>query len=418
MSTRLTVSFTLDVDAATTTVSALKELIAALGKDDTFQKSTVTFKGHELRDARTLEHYGVGIHEHKTKRDESINTIQLCRPTSQIDPEMRITLRFKTDTEHRFSLTVNEKVTVAQLKREIAIEERLTVRALQGLVPFGHAEETLKDDAVVGSLELQDQVIAVTTLDREAIAAGKRPVRAADFDVRVSIDERGNKDRKANRTFAMHVSGSQTLAEFEDAALCLHMVHLADYALILDGVELKHDEATLDALNVRPGCTIYAVADVSICVSTANRDFDMVVSPMTRLSTVRSTLERIDPDFPWEEFAFSTGYDRLPEDWTMWDLGFMANTMMCLKRRFVSLVIFLRKGSKRTGPAYTIEADERETVESMKRRIFAKSGVAPSDQLLLGPRDELLTDDMIIGEERAKLTGHVEMIDLNDLGED
>ena len=78
MSTRLTISFTLDVDAATTTVSALKELIAALGKDDTFQKSTVAFKGHELRDVRTLEHYGIGTQEHKTEQDESTNAIQLC----------------------------------------------------------------------------------------------------------------------------------------------------------------------------------------------------------------------------------------------------------------------------------------------------------------------------------------------------
>ena len=97
-------------------------------------------------------------------------------------------------------------------------------------------------------------------LDREAIAAGKRPARAVDFDVRVSVDERGNKDGKANQTFTMHASGSQTLAEFEDAVLCMHMVHLADYALILDGIELKHDEATLDTLDVRPGCTIYAGA--------------------------------------------------------------------------------------------------------------------------------------------------------------
>ena len=84
----------------------------------------------------------------------------------------------------------------------------------------------------------------------------------------------------------------------------------------------------------------------------------------------------------------------------------------------MSLVIFMRKGSKRTGPTYAIEADERETVESMKRQIYAKSGVAPTDQLLLGPRDELLTDDMIIGEERTRLKGQVEMVDLNDLGED
>lgn len=74
-STQLTVSFTLDVDAATTTVSALKELISALGRDQTFQSPTLTLAGHELQDARTLVHYG--IHAGPAAPDRESNTIHI-----------------------------------------------------------------------------------------------------------------------------------------------------------------------------------------------------------------------------------------------------------------------------------------------------------------------------------------------------
>ncbi|KZP17365.1 hypothetical protein FIBSPDRAFT_865033 [Athelia psychrophila] len=56
----------------------------------------------------------------------------------------------------------------------------------------------------------------------------------------------------------MVVRGTQTLAEFEDSVLLAHFINLPDYALVLESKELKDDGATLDALGVFPGCTIYA----------------------------------------------------------------------------------------------------------------------------------------------------------------
>lgn len=52
-------SFTVDVDPVTTTVDALKGLIAALGKGKSVQPLALAFKGHELRDTRKLEYYGI-----------------------------------------------------------------------------------------------------------------------------------------------------------------------------------------------------------------------------------------------------------------------------------------------------------------------------------------------------------------------
>lgn len=158
----------------------------------------------------------------------------------------------------------------------------------------------------------------------------------------------------------------------------------------------------------------------------------MVVSPMTRISTIRSTLEGIDVLFPWDEFSFSlSGTDRLPETSTMWDLGFMANTMIrlskyrisfparrmltrhaCPEPRFLQLTVHLRKGDQRVGLAYELEANEDELVEGLKQRVFLESGVPPAEQLLLGPGDNMLSDHLTLKE-----LGGREDIDLINLGD-
>lgn len=73
------------------------------------------------------------------------------------------------------------------------------------------------------------------------------------------------------------------------------------------------------------------VADVNICVTTSGRDFDMALSPMTRVSTIRQTLEGVDSEIPWHEFWFSLdSKESLPETSTMWDLNIFSNTMILL----------------------------------------------------------------------------------------
>jgi len=80
------------------------------------------------------------------------------------------------------------------------------------------------------------------------------------------------------------------------------------------------------------------VADVHICVTTSGRDFDMALSPMTRVSTIRQTLEGIDSEIPWHEFWFSLdGKESLPETSTMWDLNIFSNTMILLSGSLLDL---------------------------------------------------------------------------------
>jgi hypothetical protein len=141
-----------------------------------------------------------------------------------------------------------------------------------------------------------------------------------------------------------------------------HSVNLSNYALILMGRDLKDDNAFLSDLGFVPGCTVHAgkyshplrspvchrliermlflslVADVHICVTTSGRDFDMALSPMTRVSTIRQTLEGIDSEIAWHEFWFSLdGKESLPETSTMWDLNIFSNTMILLSESLLDL---------------------------------------------------------------------------------
>jgi hypothetical protein len=64
----------------------------------------------------------------------------------------------------------------------------------------------------------------------------------------------------------------------------------------------------------------------------------MALSPMTRVSTVRQTLEGIDSTIPWHEFWFSLdGKEKLPETSTMWDLDILSNTTILLSKSFLPI---------------------------------------------------------------------------------
>lgn len=86
--------------------------------------------------------------------------------------------------------------------------------------------------------------------------------------------------------------------------------------------------------------TFGLVADIHLCIPTPAKEFDMVVSPMTRIPTVRKTLIEVDPVTPWDEFAFSLdGNTRMKETSTMWDLDLRSPTILYLGKS--ELVTFL-----------------------------------------------------------------------------
>lgn len=80
----------------------------------------------------------------------------------------KITLNFEKEDGTRFTLSFNSDTKVEQLKREISVEEKIDAKQLKVVStqedPEGDEVVTLKDledTAVLSTLSLQDEVIAV-----------------------------------------------------------------------------------------------------------------------------------------------------------------------------------------------------------------------------------------------------------------
>ena len=108
---------------------------------------------------------------------------------------------------------------------------------------------------VIGTV-VSNESYTFSATDRSKVTAGKKPEKAAEFPVFLSLDERlqGSEPEK----FEVPVVANQTLAEFEDNVLRLHAINLSNYALVLMGRDVKDDHAFLSDLGFVPECTIHA----------------------------------------------------------------------------------------------------------------------------------------------------------------
>jgi len=308
----------LDVDP-NKTVSDVKDLIAARGKGKSARIPTLAFKGHELRDVRQLQHYDISAGD----------TIHILPPSNVA----KVTLHCEKEDGVRFSLSVNSDIKIDQLKREISIEEKIAPKQLKIIStredPDGDEVVTLKelkDDDVLSTLSLEDEVIAVYTSIREISGP-------SEFGILLSIDDRLDDNR--NIIFGVAIKSDQTLGEFKEGVLDKYAICLSDYTLILIGRELEDDRKTLGDLGFTSGCTVHAVATVQFCVMTpSGEDFEMAVSPMTRISAVRKMLEEVDAETKYDEYWFSlNGMDNLKETRTFWDLDIKSGSMILLNKR-------------------------------------------------------------------------------------
>jgi hypothetical protein len=311
----------LDIDPKKT-VSDVKDLIAARGKGKSARVPTLAFKGHELRDTRQLEHYDISAND----------TIHILPPSKVA----KMTLHCEKEDGGRFNLSVNSDFKVDQLKREICNEEKITAKQLKVIStqedPDGNEVITLKelnDDDVLSTLSLEDEVLAVYTSIQEMSGP-------SEFGVLLSIDDRLQEEKR--NIFGVAVKSDQTLGQFREEVLDKHAIRLSDYTLILIGRELKDDQRTLGDLGFTSGCTIHAV---QFCVTTpGGEDFDMAVSPTTRISAVRKMLEEVDMETNYDEYWFSLdGLDNLKESRTFWDLDIKSGSMILLNKRCLINVI-------------------------------------------------------------------------------
>jgi len=376
----------------TQTVTELKEALATSGKGKAVRVPTLVYKGHELRDSRQIQHYDIA----------SKDTVHIL-PPSKVE---KITLSFEKEDGTRFSLSVNSNIKIDQLKREISIEEKVNAKQLKVVStqedPDGDAVVTLKDlddTAVLSTLSLEDEIIAVYTSIRE------NPTGPFAFGVLLSIDDRLEDTEK--NLMGVAVKSDQTLGLFKEDILNKHCVLLTDYTLILIGRELKDDGKTLGDLGFIPGCTVHAVANVQFCVSTpTSGDFDMAVGPMTRVSAIRKMLEEVDKETNYDEYWFTLdGMDNLKESRTFWDLDIVSGTMILLKKRcYVTLTIrrqLVGTAYNENRNTFDITADESDTIEGLKQRILAELGL--SGQLVsLNYRLKVLNDSKTLKQEKLE----------------
>lgn len=171
-------------------------------------------------------------------------------------------------------------IKISKLKEEIQAEERIDAKQLKLVRAQEDSDgdevitlETLEDDAMLSSLSIQDEVIAVYSGKLHSYCSVLRLILCfillvirdspppsstgpSEFGVLLSVDERLEKNQK--NLLGVAVKATQTLAEFKTQVLEKHGIVLSDYTLILIGRELKDDRKTLEALGLISGCTVHA----------------------------------------------------------------------------------------------------------------------------------------------------------------
>ena len=195
-------------------------------------------------------------------------------PPSKVE---KISLNFEKEDGTRFSLSVNPDIKVEQLKREISVEEKVDVKQLKVISTHEDLDgdevvnlKDLEDTAVLSTLSLQDDVIAVYSRCLSVLSWQKssqniliQPASIQQissgtfaFGVLLSVDDRLELTTKD--MLGVAIKSDQTLASFREDILNRYGVNLSDYTLILIGRELKDDEKTLGELGFIPGCTVHA----------------------------------------------------------------------------------------------------------------------------------------------------------------
>jgi len=159
---------------------------------------------------------------------------------------------------------VNSDITIAQLKREVAVEEKIDVPKLK----FVSSMEDPEDSDTVFVSEPQDlpeeALISQYLLSNSTIfiCGPPPPLKPPPtFNVRVMMYDDGRK-------LDVEAKLQQTLNEFREAVLLQHNISITDDVLILVGKEVIGDEIPIWDLGFVPDCTVHAgeLAQNSTCL--------------------------------------------------------------------------------------------------------------------------------------------------------
>ncbi|KZP16438.1 hypothetical protein FIBSPDRAFT_60290 [Athelia psychrophila] len=236
-------SFPIDVDP-THTVGQLKATIVTTGKGKSIEVPRLEYKGHELRDTRRVDHYGLVA-----------NDVLYILPPSKA-PNISLEL-IREDRGSAFDFTVSSGITVAKLREEIKIEEKIAVRQLKLVNNLGDEDEggvvtllEMQDDKAISECSVERQKVLVNNAVWEGVSA------ASDICILVWIDDR-IQDTEGSQ-IGVTVRLDQTLGSFKKLLFDKHSFRCTKHSLILNSRELKNDDHTLGCLHFVDGCTVNA----------------------------------------------------------------------------------------------------------------------------------------------------------------
>ena len=242
-----------------TKVSGLKDTIAqtTLCK---WAKPALTWKGHELRDHQSLSHYNVAdrdvlyICERQFFGLKSRMVFDLGKWSVPPSKVPKIFLQFEKSDGSHFTLEVNSDITIAQLKRDVAVEEKIDVPKLKFVSSMEDPEDPetvfvsepqdLPEEALISQYPLSNSTIV--------ICGPPPPLKPPPtFNVHVILYDDARK-------LDVEAKLQQTLNEFREAVLLQHDVSIADDVLMLVGKEVVGDEIPIWDLGFVPDCTVHA----------------------------------------------------------------------------------------------------------------------------------------------------------------
>jgi hypothetical protein len=165
----------------------------------------------------------------------------------------KTSLQFEKSDGSHFTLQVNSDATVAQLKREIAIEEKVDVRSLRFVFSLEDPDdaETLLVSEARDMLE-HAAISQYPLADATIFIWGPPPpiTPPTSFYVCVILDD--------ERKLQVEVTFQLTLNDFREAVRLQHNVPITDDVLILVGKELIGDEIPIWDLGFVPDCVVHA----------------------------------------------------------------------------------------------------------------------------------------------------------------
>jgi hypothetical protein len=153
-----------------------------------------------------------------------------------------------------FTLEVDSDITVAQLMKDIAVEEKMDVLKLNFISSLEDPEDTdillvsqrqeLSDDALISQYPLSSSTIFIR---------GQPHAFAPTSSVQVTVRLHDN-----GRKLDVEAKLQQTLTEFKEAVRLQHSVSIDNDVLILVGKEVVGDDMPLWDLGFVSNCTVHA----------------------------------------------------------------------------------------------------------------------------------------------------------------